>query len=484
MSTTANQRGNIETTGTTITVDSGGTPKVITPGGAITTAGDFITSGAYSQTLIASATTSLTLPPGTGDVLVARTSTDTLTNKTLTSPNINEAVALTTTATKLNYLTSATGTTGTASTKLVFSTSPTLITPALGTPSALVGTNITGTAASFTAGSVTTNANLTGDVTSSGNTTSYAGTLGVSLGGTGQTSATAGADALLPMTTGGDLMYGGLSGTVTRLANGSAGEVLTSGGTTAAPTWTATLTNPMDSDGDLIVGGSSGAAIKLAAGTTSQVLIGGTSPSFGTVTSAMITDDTIVNADINTSAAISGSKIVPASASVPGVVSIEAQAFTGTKTFVAPVLGEAVATSINLGDTTLAAFKEGTWTPVATIGGTGLSSSATGYYQRTGSWVHAQCTVSNMVVDGNTGAFTVTGLPYAATIETPGTLRVRSITFATTDIIVATVGSSSTTFSFVKMQTGSNGAAVDEGDLHATLGDVYIQIGYRTADAV
>lgn len=44
----------------------------------------------------------------------------------------------------------------------------------LGTPSALVGTNISGTAASLTAGSVTTNANLTGDVTSSGNATTIA----------------------------------------------------------------------------------------------------------------------------------------------------------------------------------------------------------------------------------------------------------------------------------------------------------------------
>lgn len=46
----------------------------------------------------------------------------------------------------------AAGTTGTTSTNLVFSTSPTLITPALGTPTALVGTNITGTGASFTSG--------------------------------------------------------------------------------------------------------------------------------------------------------------------------------------------------------------------------------------------------------------------------------------------------------------------------------------------
>ena len=57
----------------------------------------------------------------------------------------------------------------TGSGSLVFATSPTLVTPALGTPSALVGTNITGTATAFTASNVTTNANLTGHVTSVGN---------------------------------------------------------------------------------------------------------------------------------------------------------------------------------------------------------------------------------------------------------------------------------------------------------------------------
>lgn len=45
-----------------------------------------------------------------------------------------------------------------------------------GTPSSMVGTNITGTAAGLTAGTVTTNANLTGDVTSSGNATTLATT--------------------------------------------------------------------------------------------------------------------------------------------------------------------------------------------------------------------------------------------------------------------------------------------------------------------
>jgi hypothetical protein len=63
------------------------------------------------------------------DTVVGLATSDTLTNKTLTSPKINEAVALTTTATKLNYLTSAGGSTGTNSTNIVFSGSPTIVTP-------------------------------------------------------------------------------------------------------------------------------------------------------------------------------------------------------------------------------------------------------------------------------------------------------------------------------------------------------------------
>jgi len=66
----------------------------------------------------------------------------------------------------------------TGSGALVFATSPTLVTPALGTPSALVGTNITGTASGLTAGTVTTNANLTGPITSTGNATTVAAQTG------------------------------------------------------------------------------------------------------------------------------------------------------------------------------------------------------------------------------------------------------------------------------------------------------------------
>ncbi len=49
---------------------------------------------------------------------------------------------------------------------------------ALGTPSSGVGTNLTGTASGLTAGTVTTNANLTGPITSSGNATAIASQTG------------------------------------------------------------------------------------------------------------------------------------------------------------------------------------------------------------------------------------------------------------------------------------------------------------------
>lgn len=59
----------------------------------------------------------------------------------------------------------------TGSGAVVLATSPTLVSPALGTPSSGVGTNLTGTAAGLTVGNVTTNANLTGPITSVGNAT-------------------------------------------------------------------------------------------------------------------------------------------------------------------------------------------------------------------------------------------------------------------------------------------------------------------------
>lgn len=93
-------------------------------------------------------------------------------------------------------------------------------------------------------------------------------------GGTGVAAASANAafNALSPMTTGGDIIYGGASGVATRLANGSSGQVLLSNGGTAAPSWGTVLTNPMTTGGDIIYGGSSGAPTRLANGTAGQLL--------------------------------------------------------------------------------------------------------------------------------------------------------------------------------------------------------------------
>lgn len=59
----------------------------------------------------------------------------------------------------------------------------TFVAPVLGTPSSGVATNLTGTASGLTAGTVTTNANLTGAVTSSGNATSLGSFSSASLSG-------------------------------------------------------------------------------------------------------------------------------------------------------------------------------------------------------------------------------------------------------------------------------------------------------------
>jgi hypothetical protein len=107
-------------------------------------------------------------------------------------------------------------TTSTGTGSVVLSNSPTLVTPALGTPSALVGTNITGTAAGLNIGgnaATATTATTATSATSATTATNLAGGLG------------------------GQIPYQTAAGTTAMLANGTVGQVLQSNGTTLAPSW-------------------------------------------------------------------------------------------------------------------------------------------------------------------------------------------------------------------------------------------------------
>jgi len=132
-----------------------------------------------------------------GTDVVTLTGTQTLTNKTLTSPVVNTPTGIVKGDVGLGNVDNTTdagkpvSTAGQTALDLKANlASPTftgtvvtpsgiaLIAPALGTPASGVMTNVTGTASGLTAGNVTTNANLTGPITSVGNATSIASQTG------------------------------------------------------------------------------------------------------------------------------------------------------------------------------------------------------------------------------------------------------------------------------------------------------------------
>lgn len=253
--TPSSVNGNIITTGTgTLTLGAGST---------------LATSATNSITLTSTGATNVTLP--TTGTLATLAGTETLTNKTLTSPKLNEAVAVTATATQVNYLAAATGTTGTTSTNVVFSTSPTLVTPVLGVATVTTVNKVTITAPAssatltiadgktFTASNTLT---FTGTDTSSvafggGGTVAYTnvttlsslvsvGTITTGTWDATTVAVTAGGTGIETATDGGVLVGNG-TGAFQVTAVGTAGHVLTSNGAGSDPTFQAASATPQRS---------------------------------------------------------------------------------------------------------------------------------------------------------------------------------------------------------------------------------------------
>lgn len=100
---------------------------------------------------------------------------------TIPTPFTLGAISVTSTGTQLNYLSSASGTTGTTSTNLVFSTSPVLTTPNIG---AATATSINGLVVTTTLGTLTIPNNVSAALITSGNfsiTLTATGTTAVTL---------------------------------------------------------------------------------------------------------------------------------------------------------------------------------------------------------------------------------------------------------------------------------------------------------------
>jgi hypothetical protein len=189
-------------------------------------------------------------------------------------------------------------TTGTGSG--VRATSPTLTTPNIGTPSAGVLTNCTGTAAGLTAGNVTTNANLTGPITSTGNATAVAAQTGTGSTFVMQASPTLttpniGTPSAGVLTNCTGTAAGLTAGNVTTNAN-LTGHVTSVGNAAVLGSFTLAQLNTAISDADVLplVGGTLTGALALT-GLASNLTVGGASIPQNSQSAAYVT----VAADAN-----------------------------------------------------------------------------------------------------------------------------------------------------------------------------------------
>ncbi len=328
------------TTGTTSTnLVYSTSPTLVTPslgaatatsinGNTITTGTGILTLGAgktftASNTLTLTGTDGSTLNIGSGGTLGANAYTGTayapLASPTFTgtltipTPFTLGATSVTTIGTQLNYLNAATGTTGTTSTNLVYSTSPTLVTPSLG---AATATSINGNTITTGTGILTLGA---GKTFTASNTLTLTGTDGSTLNiGSGGTlganayTGTAYAPLASPTFTGTPTLPTGTIATTQTAGDNSTALATTAFVTTAdnlkaniaSPTFTGTVIIPTPFTIGAVSMSSTGTqlnylnAVSGTTGTTSTNLVFSTSPtlvtpSLGVATATSINGNTI-----------------------------------------------------------------------------------------------------------------------------------------------------------------------------------------------
>jgi hypothetical protein len=283
---------------------SGGTTGLTTSGGPITTSGTITIAGTLA---VANGGTSVTTSTGTGSVVLS-------TSPTLVTPALGTPSSATlTNATGLPLTTGVTGTlpianggtnittyttgdilyasaTNTLS-KLAAGTNGYVLTLASGVPTWAAASSGSGTVTSVALSGGTTGLTVTGSPITTSGTITLAGTLAVANGGTNITYTT------------GDILYASATNTLSKLAAGTNGYVLTLAG--GVPTWAAGGgSSAITINTTTISGGTTGRVLYDNAGTVGELANTGTgnnvlatsptlvTPVLGTPTSVTLTNAT------------------------------------------------------------------------------------------------------------------------------------------------------------------------------------------------
>lgn len=360
-------------------------------------------------------TGTLTLPTST-DTLVGKATTDVFTNKTFDTAGAGNAFSINSLA--------ATANTGTGA--VVRATSPALVTPALGTPASGVATNLTGTASGLTAGTVTTNANLTGPITSTGNATAVAAQTGTGSTFVMNTSPTLVTPALGTPTSGTLTSCTGLP--ISTGVSGLAAGVATFLGTPSSANLITAVTDETGT-GSLVFA-------------TSPTLV---TPALGTPASGVATNLTGTAAGLTAGTVTTNANLTGVITSAGNATSIASQTGTGTKfvvdttpTLVTPVLGVATGTS-------LAA------TGAITSSGTAGIGYATG---AGGTVTQATSRATAVTINKLSGAITMFT---AAGSATPAAFTVNNSTVSATDTVTVCIKSGQVNFYTVQCSAVTNG---------------------------